>query len=313
MTSTPTRRRRRFHVSTAVRLLAGLPWLLCSLFLLALVAALASASAGESVQGIVVIAVLVVFVASGALVFVRRTEALFAVVLFRYRRPTDDEARYLGSVWAEVTTTAGVDGSGYSLWVQDADEVNAFATAGHVVAVTRWALRSLPRRHLAAVLAHELGHHIGGHAWAGLLTYWYSLPTRFVRRVFYLIAYVVGFVMSVFRGGIVLLAPAQLLPLVVIAYAAYKVHPALLAVIVVPFLLAWFTRLGERYADRFAAKIGYGPLLIEVLDGWLRSGMDAARRRRGVRANVMATHPTCAARIRALQKYLAKQAARQQA
>jgi Zn-dependent protease with chaperone function len=296
-----------------VRLLAGVPWFLCSLFLLGLVAALAAASASETVQEIVVGGVVVLFIASGVIVFLPRTEALFAVVLYRYRRPTEDEARYLGSIWNEVTTTAGVAGSGYSLWVQDSDDVNAFAAAGHVVAVTRWALRSLPRQHLAAVLAHELGHHIGGHAWAGLLTYWYSLPTRFVRRVFYLIAYVVGFAMSVFRGGIVLLAPAQLLPLLVVAYAAYKIHPALLVLVVLPLLLAWFTRVGERYADRFAAKIGYGPLLIEVFDGWLRSGMDAARRRRGVRANVMATHPTCAARIRALQKYLARQAARQAA
>lgn len=309
------RRRRRFHVTTAVRLLAGLPWFLCSLFILGMVAlvAVAGAGAGDSVQGIVVLGVAVLFLVSGVAVFLPRTEALFAIVVFRYRRPTDDEARYLQPIWDEVTQTAGVDGSRYSLWVKDADEVNAFAAAGHVVAVTRWALRSLPPQHLAAVLAHELGHHIGGHSWAGLLTYWYSLPTRLVRRVFYLIAYVVGSAMSVFRGGLVLQAPAQFLPLVVIGYAAYKVHPALLAIIVVPFLLAWFTRLGERYADRFAAKIGYGPLLIEVFDGWLRSGMDAARRRRGIRANVMATHPTCAARIRALQKYLAKQAARQQA
>lgn len=300
-------------MSTAVRLVAGVPWFLCSLFLLVLVAALATQVAGETVQAVVVLGVVVLFAVSGVVVFLPRTEALFAVVLYRYRRPSEDEARYLGSVWTEVTATAGVDGSGYSLWVQDSDEVNAFAAAGHVVAVTRWALRSLPRQHLAAVLAHELGHHIGGHAWAGLLTYWYSLPTRFVRRIFYLVAYAVGFVMSVFRGGVVLLAPAQLLPLVLVAYAAYKIHPALLALVVVPLLLAWFTRLGERYADRFAARIGYGPLLIEVFDGWLRSGMDAARRRRGVRANVMATHPSCAARIRGLQKYLAGQAARRQA
>lgn len=300
-------------MTTAVRLLAGVPWFLCSLFLVTLVAIAASATADESVQAIVVVGVMALFVVSGVVVFLPRTEALFAVVLFRYRRPNDDEARYLHSLWDEVTNTAGVNGSRYSLWVQESDQVNAFAAAGHVVAVTRWALRSLPPQHLAALLAHELGHHIGGHSWAGLLAYWYSLPTRFVRRVFYLLAYVFGTAMSVFRGGLVLQAPAQLLPIILVAYAAYKVHPALLALVVVPFLLAWFTRLGERYADRFAARIGYGPLLIEVFDGWLRSGMDTRRRRAGVRANVMASHPTCAARIRALQKYLAKQSARQAA
>lgn len=300
-------------MSTAVRLVAGLPWLLCSLFIVTGIAAAASASAGETVQAAVTLGVAGLFLVSGVVVFLPRTESLFAVVLYRYRRPTEDEARYLHGIWADVTGTAGVNGSRYSLWVQESDEVNAFAAAGHVVAVTRWALRNLPPQHLAALLAHELGHHIGGHAWAGLLTYWYSLPTRVMRRIFYLLASVFGTAMSVFRGGPLLRAPAELLPIVLVAYAAYRVHPALLALVVVPFLLAWFTRLGEKYADRFAAKIGYGPLLVEVFESWLRSGMDARRKRAGVRAIVMATHPTCAARIRALQKYLARQAARQAA
>jgi Zn-dependent protease with chaperone function len=33
---------------------------------------------------------------------------------------------------------------------------------------------------LEAVLAHELGHHLGGHPWASLLRYWYSLPATYV-------------------------------------------------------------------------------------------------------------------------------------
>ena len=60
----------------------------------------------------------------------------------------------------------------YSLWIQDSDDVNATPTPGHTVAVTRWALYTLPPAHLEAVLAHELSHHLGGRAWLSLLSFW---------------------------------------------------------------------------------------------------------------------------------------------
>ena len=62
--------------------------------------------------------------------------------------------------------------------VENSAELNAMAAAGHVVGVTTYSLNHLSSGNLAAVLAHELGHHTGGHAWAGLLGYWYSLPGR---------------------------------------------------------------------------------------------------------------------------------------
>ncbi|MGH3899749.1 MAG: M48 family metalloprotease [Pseudonocardiaceae bacterium] len=47
------------------------------------------------------------------------------------------------------------------LVLDDARVVNASASAGHLVAVTRQALQNLTPVQLAGVLAHEFGHHLG--------------------------------------------------------------------------------------------------------------------------------------------------------
>ncbi|MFF2478351.1 M48 family metalloprotease [Streptomyces sp. NPDC058066] len=64
----------------------------------------------------------------------------------------------------------------YKLVIENSTDLNAMAAVGHVVGVTTYALNRIPSGNLAVVLAHELGHHTGGHAWAGLLGYRSSLP-----------------------------------------------------------------------------------------------------------------------------------------
>lgn len=123
------------------------------------------------------------WVLSGALVFHQPCERLLARRLFGLRHPTVEEDRKLRFVWREITARAGVDASTYQLWVEDSDDVNAMAAAGHIVGVTSHSLRRLPSAQLAGVLAHELGHHTRGHAWASLLAVWYALPGRLTWRL----------------------------------------------------------------------------------------------------------------------------------
>lgn len=295
------RRRRGVHISTVATLLLRLPALAFSLAVLGLAAA--AASGGSEY---VALAVCVAFLLSGALTFLRPTEALLARVIFRVRRPTEDEARRLDHAWAEVTRAAGVDGRKYVLWIRDVDAVNAFATAGHTVAVTRWALWNLPPAHLTAVLAHELGHHLGGHAWATLLMYWYSLPGRFVIRVTYwclvVASMATGLIGLAFGRPGMVRGPGIvqfLVALGVLGYLVYTVHPALLSLFAIPLLVAWFRRLAEKYADRVAADLGYGPALVQVFQGSLASGQGMAR---GIRGTLLASHPSHVARIKALEK-----------
>lgn len=119
-------------------------------------------------------------------------------------------------LWSDVTRAAGVDGTTFSLWMQDTDEVNAHAAAGRIVAVTRGSLRDQPPHHLAAVLAHELGHHLGGHARASLLSAWYAIPGRLVLHVVRVIVRVAlavakvfslfGYLLALFCLGVMLIA-----------------------------------------------------------------------------------------------------------
>ncbi|MFF4320183.1 M48 family metalloprotease [Streptomyces sp. NPDC001568] len=242
------------------------------------------------------------WLASGALMFHRPTERALARILFKVREPTAAELARLQPLWEGVTRQAGVDGSGYDLWVEDSDQVNAFAAAGHIVSVTRKSLNGLPPDQLAAVLAHELGHHVGGHAWSGLLGVWYAFPARIVM---YVVKFVVTFVFLV--AAQIACLGALLFALIVgaVAIALAAAFPPALALFAVPFLLAWAGRLGELRADRFAAEIGYGPLLLATLTGWHDQGHDDDHRGQRLTARLMATHPPLVQRIRALEPFVA--------
>lgn len=83
----------------------------------------------------------------------RRGEAMVARLMLRLHRPAAADRARLDAVWGAVTARAGIDPTAYSLWVEESDEINAYASAGHIVAVTRCALDTMPPPHLEAVLA----------------------------------------------------------------------------------------------------------------------------------------------------------------
>ncbi|MFJ8163419.1 M48 family metalloprotease [Streptomyces sp. NPDC096136] len=240
----------------------------------------------------------IAWLGSGALMFHRPTERALARLMFKVREPTAAELARLRPIWDEVTARAGIDGSRYDLWVEDSEHINAFAAAGHIVSVTRTSLNGLPEERLAAVLAHELGHHVGGHAWSGLLGIWYAFPARFV----------MGIVKFIMRGILFVVAEGSscfggILALVVLALAlafAFTFPPAL-ALFAVPILLAWAGRRGELRADRFAAEIGYGPQLHAAFTGMQN---DDSRVQQGLLVRLMATHPPMHQRIRGLDPFV---------
>lgn len=75
-----------------------------------------------------------------------------------------------------------VDPDRYRVWVHEGPEATAPITPGATVAVTSWAVHSLPSRHLEAVLAHELAHHLAVPRALSLLLYWLALPARLMGR-----------------------------------------------------------------------------------------------------------------------------------
>ncbi|MFC4032989.1 M48 family metalloprotease [Streptomyces polygonati] len=237
------------------QLLLHVPGFLISLILVTGVAYALLSSAGWLL--------VVVWIGSGALVFHPPAEGVFARRLLKLRYPTPAERARLEPVWHEVTARAGVEGRKYELWVEDSDELNALAAAGHIVGVTRFSLETLPSGQLAAVLAHELGHHTGGHAWSSLLGYWYGLPGRLAWAAVRAVARFALTLGARVSGCAALIVLGVLASLVLTFASRYGL--ILLLVLAAPYLLAAVGRRTELRADQHAAALGFAPMLVEVL------------------------------------------------
>jgi STE24 endopeptidase len=266
------------------------------------------------------------FVASGALMVWRPVETFLARAVLRLRRPTRGELAALTPAWRSVCRRAGVDPARFTLWVEPTDSVNALAAAGHTVAVTTEAIRvtqpdedsaDQPNVHLAGVLAHELGHHMGSHALIGLLITWYQLPARLLVFALMLITRALLFLTSTISSlfgrlhlAFIALILGWAVPVLGVAFVAmvlYTIHPAALLILLFPLASAWFGRQSEKRADRFAVSLGYGPALIDVLE-YLQEQEDDDDQST-LRERLFATHPSLASRLVALEKLEAAQPA----
>lgn len=310
-------RRRGVDVTSVATLLLQLPLALLSFGLVAAIGEGIGDALGHGGVGTAV--ALVLWLASGGLIFLQPVEAVLARVMLRARRPLPQEYDHLQPIWDSVTRRAGVDGARYQLWISETDEINAAASSGHIVTVTRAALQTMAPRELAAVLAHELGHHLGGHAWTLQLANWYALPFRaltelvvlFVRLLAFITATVLSVMLSFTRlGG---LAALFFHPLLWFCTAVMLLtYSPLIVMVVLPIaLLRFFDRYAELRADRTAAELGYGHDLLQVFKTWHAQGHDdsglppGAQVRLKDRLNdalrrLFASHPTVAKRIAAL-------------
>ncbi|MFF5436844.1 M48 family metalloprotease [Streptomyces achromogenes] len=295
---------RRTDVTAVGSLLLHLPNFLASLIVVGLISLFFG-----GLGFIVVLA----WLASGALVFHRPTERALARHVLRLRYPTPQERAKLEPVWREVTARAGVDGRTYELWVEDSDHLNAVAAAGHIVGVTRFAMDRLPNGELAAVMAHELGHHVGGHAWAGLLGYWYALPGRLAWR---LLRGVTTIMFKVSRalsclGTLILAAIVGIIAIGTITF----LYGLPLLILGMPYALAAVGRRAELRADQHAAGLGFAPMLVAVLEKmhYQEQQVQAAltARNGGVPVQqsaltrLLTSHPDYHTRLHHLQPYLA--------
>jgi Zn-dependent protease with chaperone function len=271
----------------------ALPAFLGSLVVMALIGGLVLPSASWVVP--------VLWILSGAVLFVPAVESVMARMSFNVSRPSQAELAVLVPAWQAVCDAAGVDGSKYHLLVEESDQPNAMAAAGRTVAVSRAALR-LPPAELAAVLAHELGHHLSAHAVVSWLAWWYALPSRgaaFLGGVAIRVVLAVGRVFLVFGNGLGYLA-ALFLAIIMLTAIAFVSFWLLLAPLISP-LLAWVSRLGEYHADRTAAQLGYGPALIQAFRRW-QYAEASDRHADGLKARLLSTHPSLSDRIRRLEK-----------
>ncbi len=312
---------RRGVSGTLVGMLAivALTWLLSLVVVgpLALGAGLALAHNGTTALALGIVC----WTASAGLLLLRPVEARFARLLFRVRRPSAEELERLRPTWRQACRRAGAEPDGFTLRIEDSELVNAFALGAHFVAVTRRALE-LPDEFLEAVLAHELGHHRDLHPLAATLGWWYLLPFSLLSLALRRVRAATAATSRVFSGlgrrtgqisgGRPMEGPLGLVGVLVVLGALVAVGAVLVVLLCAVWLPLWLmtrlsrvlsaalSRAAEYAADRRATELGYGADLIRVLE---RFELDEQRapRRSGVAAR-LASHPSCRARIQAVQR-----------
>ncbi|GAB3450865.1 M48 family metalloprotease [Actinophytocola sediminis] len=287
--------RRRPDASSALSASLALPGFACSLMVLAVI--------GIAVLPGMPWLIPALWILSGVVLLIPSIEPLLFRLMLDVRQPRPDEFHALASPWQSVCRIAGVDAGRYVLMVQDSRELNAFAAGVRTVSVTRSAL-ALPPGQLEAVLAHELGHHLSGHPVVSMFAWWYALPARgaaFLVGLAMRLVMWIGRTLSPAGGGIAALA-SLLAALILLTGAAFLSIWLILVPLTAP-LMALASRHSELRADRTAARLGYGPQLIEVLQRWI--GVDGSGARpAGLRQRLLSTHPAHTERIRRLNEFL---------
>lgn len=124
---------------------------------------------------------------TGALLFVRPVQRIVLQRLLGARTPTRAEHESLHRAWHVVAQANHIAPSDFVLAVADSEDLNAFASGGHLVVVSSWAIKNLSHEKLVGVLAHELSHHIGMHTIALTVGQWLTIPIILLARIgFYL-------------------------------------------------------------------------------------------------------------------------------
>ncbi|MEU0093902.1 M48 family metalloprotease [Kribbella sp. NPDC006257] len=246
-----------------------------------------------------------VWIGSGLATLHPATEDLIARYVYRLRDLNNAEHNRIGLVWYNVCAAAGVNPSAFRIWICDADQITAPATSGHTIALTRWSLYTLDLPRLRAVLAHELAHHLGTTPRLSALVAWYAIPAQaaavVIRRVWPVLRRHPVLLFAILAFWTMALAGLVLRGLV---FGFSPMDFIWFTPLAAPFVLGIAGKAAERYADRQAADLGFGPELADVFQGWqTQAAHDQAVYKR---ARITSADPTVATRLRALEKHLGR-------
>lgn len=122
------------------------------------------------------------FVCGGCL-FLRPIQRVVLTRLLGARSPTRSEREILQRSWNVVAQANHIPAGKFVFAITDSDELNAFASGGHLVVVSSWAVEHLSSDELCGVLAHELSHHLGMHTIALTVGQWLTIPIVLLAQV----------------------------------------------------------------------------------------------------------------------------------
>ena len=125
----------------------------------------------------------IVWLLLGGALFLRPMQRVVLTRLLGARMPTRAERDVLQKSWNVVAQANHIPAGRFVLAVTDSDELNAFASGGHLMVVSSWAIVNLSADDLCGVLAHELSHHMGMHTIALTIGQWLTIPIVLLARV----------------------------------------------------------------------------------------------------------------------------------
>ena len=120
---------------------------------------------------------------AGALLFVRPVQRIVLQRLLGARTPNRAEHEALHRAWNVVAQANHISPGDFVLAVSDSEDLNAFASGGHLVVVSSWAIANVSHEKLCGVLAHELSHHLGMHTIALTVGQWLTIPIILLARI----------------------------------------------------------------------------------------------------------------------------------
>ena len=239
----------------------------------------------------------------GALLFWQPVQRLFLQRVIGARGPTREERLRLHGAWSVVAQQNHIPPSRFVLAIIDSDELNAFATGGHLMVVSRWAVDNLSEDELTGVLAHELSHHLGMHTVALTVNQWLTIPIVLFARLGY-------FVQNVAQAAGDTLERRSPLAAVIGRTAA-----GLLTIVAWVFLSAitvaqWIGNSvgkgAEFAADTRAVEMGFGKPLLRSLRRVIDAG--GGERPAHWRDRLITAHPPARTRVARIEAQLRRQA-----
>lgn len=242
-----------------------------------------------------------IWLAMGAVLFLRPTQKLVLTRLLGARNPTRQEIDSLQRAWQVVAQANHIPPNRFVFAVVDSDDLNAFASGGHLVVVSSWAIAHLSREELTGVLAHELSHHLGMHTVALTVGQWLSIPIVVLARIgffFQNIAHAATDTFAQKSAGASFLGRATAGALTIVAWL-------FLSMITVSQIIGNATGKGAEFkADETVVRMGFGKELRNALRIVIASGN--GERATHWRDRLVTAHPPARTRVARIDAQLRK-------
>jgi len=234
--------------------------------------------------------------ALGIVLFSKSVQRVFLARLLNARKPTPREAAILHKSWRKVAQANHASTESFVLAVVDSNDINAFASGGHLLVVSSYAINELGEQELAGVLAHELSHHLGSHTIALTIAQWLSLPILLLARVGFVLQRIAEAISHAFSSRF---AGLKFFGLLISAALTVVSSLFVAALVVAQALSSAVGHASEFQADHRAVRMGFGNELLTALkrvsDDSETGDLQATN------SLIVASHPPARERIAQLQ------------